>query len=205
MKQYTYKAPTEYLDTTGSDLKDVTTEYRGAPSIVVACHADTGLVIGFVSTGELPAPENTDTIVYYLLSEENPNQVILMDMLDGCKASIGAATKTETIHIFDNGYKIEYTQPVNQNALHTYELREVTISNTGVVTYPWKKPHISRETFELSLKDYINETTNKILQFGSPVLRAPYEKLLEILLWIKTNSNSISPWKINVPTIDDVR
>jgi hypothetical protein len=203
MKQFTYQAPLEIYDTSPSQLKTITANYTGLPTIWIAVNKQDNIVLSFISDGELPQPEDKPEIRYQLLSQENPNQVILMDMLDNCKGPINTNNVEELIHTFSNGFEIKYTRPEDPDTLHTYDRPNVTINQDGLVTYPWRPGPIDQELFYQGLIVQIDEYTAKLQSLGpagSTRLRTIYTKVLEVLTWVRDNTSNIKPWKINLPT-----
>ena len=200
MKQFTFQAPSEYLGNTDSNLKTITSNYTGAPTIWVSVDKETHKVGTFSGEGTLPKPEDTETTYYVKLDQENTNQIILMDMLDNNKGHDRGPIIEEIIHNFpDLEYKIMYPRWTNEDTNHTYQLSDVTVSETGVVTYPWRIPHITLDQIKEATNTRITLYTQLYEQATLPSRRLRYEKALEILRWIKTNTadGSIKPWKIN--------
>lgn len=205
MKQYTYSAPLEIYDTNPSTLKTITANYTGLPTIWVSVDKQTNKIINFVSDGTLSEPGEKETIKYYLLSQENPNHIIAMDMLDNCKGRINTNNSDELIHTFANGFKIRYIRPEDPDALHTFDRDNLVIDSAGVITYPWRPPHITKEMFNagvLGYIEYVNNELNTLGVSGSISKKAAYEKVLEVLIWVRDNTENIKPWKINLPTLE---
>lgn len=207
MKQFTFQAPSEYLGNTASNLKTITGNYTGAPTIWASVDKQTQKVVTFSGEGTLPKPDDTDNIFYIKLDQENPNQVILMDMLRTSKGHDFGPIVDEVIHDFtDLGFTIKYPRWTNEDTNHTYQLSDVTVSENGVVTYPWKVPHITLDQIKEAVSNRITLYTEEFSKSTIASRRARYEKALEILRWIKLNilDGSVSPWKINLPEADEL-
>jgi hypothetical protein len=207
MKQFTFQAPSEYLGDTTSNLKTITGNYTGSPTIWISVDKQTHKVITFSGEGTLPKPADTDTIEYIKLDQENPNQVILMDMLYTCNGHDHGPVINETIHTFsDLGYSIVYPRWTNEDTQHTYQLSDVTVSDQGVVTYPWKVPHITLDQIKEAVNIRISVYNQEYEKATLASRRSRYEKALEILRWIKNNilDGSVKPWKINLPDAEEL-
>lgn len=207
MKQFTFQAPSEYLGDTSTNLKTITASYTGAPTIWVSVNKETHKVITFSGEGTLPKPENTDEVFYVKLDQENPNQVILMDMLATSRNHNYGPIIQETIHTFtDLGYTIVYPRWTNEDTQHTYELQDTLVSEEGVVTYAWKIPHITLDQIKEAVNIRISVYSQEYDKATLPSRRLRYEKALEILRWIKANilDGSVKAWKINLPEAEEL-
>jgi hypothetical protein len=207
MKQFTFQAPSEYLGDTTSNLKTIIGNYTGALTIWASVNKVTHKVITFSGEGTLPKPEDTDIVFYVKLDQENPNQVILMDMLRTSKGHDLGPIIEETIHDFpDLGFTIKYPRWTNEDTQHTYQLSDVTVSEDGVVTYPWRVPHITIDQIKEAVNNRITLYTEEYNKSTIASRRTRYEKALEILRWIKANilDGSVKPWKINLPEADEL-
>lgn len=227
MKEFTFRAPVKYLDTTGTDLKTITTQYGGADTIWVQIDAKTQKVVTFAGEGTLPKPQDTDEFYYLLLDQDNDNQVILMDMLSTSRAHIEGPTIDEVLHTFtfdDNTtFVLKYPRWTNENTIHTYEFDEITVTPEGVVTYPWKKPHITLDQLKVAVDSSIAIAIEQILKLQVPEILAKYKtnpvllqqldkqrkykNQLEILDYIKDNllDGSVGPWKLHLPGIEELQ
>jgi hypothetical protein len=226
MKEFTFRAPVSYLDTTGTNLKTITTQYGGADTIWVQIDKKTQKVVTFAGEGTLPKPEDTDDYYYVLLDQADDNQVVLMDMLSSCRAHVQGPILDEVLHTFtfdDNtSFVIKYPRWTNENTLHTYEFSEVTVSPEGVVTYPWKKPHITVDQMKAAVDSQIAVAIEQVLKLQVPevlaryktnpvltaqlALQKKYQHQLEILEYVKDNmlDGSIGAWKIHLPGIEEL-
>lgn len=205
MKQYTYNAPLEIYDTSPTTTKSIVANYLGLPLIWISVDKSTNKIINFVSDGELPQPDEKDNIRYQLLSQENPNHIIAMDMLYGCKGQINTDSTDELIHTFTNGFEIRYSRPQDPDAIHTFDMQNLVINQQGVITYNWCPPFVNDQDFRNNILISIEEA-NKALQTlgpaGSIAQKAKYQKLIEVLVWVRDNTQNVPVWKINLPTVE---
>ena len=206
MKQFTFQAPSEYLGQTDTNLKTVTSNYTGEPTIWVSVDKHNNKIITFSGVGTLPKPEDTNDIFYVKLDQENSNQIILMDMLNSCKGFPEQPIEEEIIHDFPEfGYTIKYPRWLNENTKHTYELADTLVSETGIVTYAWKIPHITLDQIKEAVNTRITLYTKEYNDATVTARKTRYEKCLEILRWVKLNilDGSVKPWKINLPEAEE--
>jgi hypothetical protein len=227
MKEFTFRAPVKYLDITGTDLKTITTQYGGANTIWVQIDAKTQKVVTFAGEGTLPKPEDTEEYYYVLLDQDNDNQVSLMDMLSTCRAHVEGPIVDEVLHTFtfddSTTFVLKYPRWTNENTLHTYEFKEVTVNPEGIVTYPWKKPHITVDQLKEAVDSQIAIAIEQVLKLQVPeilakyktnsvltqqlALQKKYQHQLEVLEYIKDNmlDGSVGPWKLHLPGIEELQ
>lgn len=209
-------APKVYLDTVGAELKEVESLYKGAETVWIYVDKDTGRNPQFVSEGDLEDPTDTETRRSVLLSANNPNQIILMDILAGSRAHPHTSGWfTENLNnegdVPNNPtWVFKYTTYVDHDTVHTYERSGIVVDEAGVVSYTaWKEPFLnSWEHAELRLKMDILDCENQLkdpVVMEIPSMKARYERYISLLKYIQENFvNKIPVWKVEIPLIHQV-
>lgn len=213
IKEFTYNAPKEYLDTSGTDLKEVTTTYHGAETIWVFVDKETRGNVRFVSDGDLPEPTPINNDCAVKLSSDNPNHIILMDMLSSSNGHSHTQQIDEELNQVGDikgaeDFVFVYTRPEHHDTFHTYELKDTTVSESGVVTYQWKAPHITWEVSERIVTLRLAESMDKLkdpVVSVSPEATKKYQRHIALLEYIRDNFvGKVGAWKVNIPLASDV-
>lgn len=215
-KPFTFMAPKEYLDTSGTDLKEIQSVYKGADTIWITVDADTGKNPEFSSEGDLDPLPDVGNRIHILLSAENPNHIILMDVLAGSRGhphNEGWITETlnEPGDVPDNPeWVFTYKTYADHDASHAYEKSEITVTRDGLVSYPvWKQPFITSweyasERIKMDIS-YCEDKLKDPLVMEIPSLKGRYTRYKSLLKYIQDNFvDKVPIWKVEIPLIDQV-
>jgi hypothetical protein len=212
VKSFSFEAPKEYLNTSGSDLKIIETEYNGADTVWIYVDKDTGRNPCFVSIGDLPSPGDTPAKRAILLDSDNPNHIILMDMLKNSTGHICNDEFTEYLNMEGDipeapTFRYSYTTRIHQNTLHTYELKESVVDENNHVTYQWKSPHVTWKEFLIGLEQNIIQAELKLkdpIIIDIPAAVSRYQRYIAILKYARDNFADVGPWKIGIPGVHEI-
>jgi hypothetical protein len=205
--KFTYKAPEEYLDTSGKKLKTVESEYNGPHDIKILVDKQTRKFfnVEFDHDGHPEIHGGTDSSNdvwdHMYLHSHNPNHIVLMAMICNHEDH-----ETDDIaEVIDTKYNMVYVRPEHPNLLHTYEMSEITISTDGIVTYPWKQPHITWSEFSQGVSYQKTYFKNLLLSNAGDNIRIEkINRCIEIMDYITTNMRNVSPWKIAFPNLNTI-
>lgn len=194
MREFTYKAPVEYLDTSGENLKDITSVYNGPDKFKIYVSRETQKWAG--TEFEYDEEDRSDDKNFQVLLDfDNTNHQALMALLTNHEEH----DECNEAEIVDEKYNMIYWGPTCHNVMHTYEFDEITINEQGEVTYSWKQPHVSWDTFDGAVEGYKQVLMQERDITYNEEARAKFEKCIEIMDHIKYNMRNVKPWKISFP------
>jgi hypothetical protein len=213
-KSFTFQAPKKMYDLESNDMKTVTSTYKGAADIWIYVDADTGLNPQFMSEGDLPDPTCTEKYRSMLLSADNDNHIILMDMLKG---STGHNSE-EIIEYFNEAGDVSLNPNlvfsnkmlVDSSAFETFDIKKTKIDENNIVYYHYRtsEEHYNKEefleivrVFKLRTEEYLRDP----LISTNPAAKAVYEKFIAILDYINDDLiERVEPWKIAIPQLHEL-
>jgi len=214
IKEYTFKAPRKYREGSQEDLVDITTAYKGAESIWIYVDKQTGKNPTFVSEGDLPDPTTTERLRSFKLFADNPNHIMLMDMLTYSKGHTQLDEEIE--NIIKKGdipeapdFELNYVDLKYHSARDYYDRSETHVEEDGTITYVLRpnfsilwEPIIG--TIDMMISQSIEKTKDPLV-LEVPKALARYQRHIAILTYIKNNlANNICPLKVPLPGAHEV-
>lgn len=215
-KEFTFTAPdTDYV-VDGAGERQITTTYRGSDKIWAYVDVNTGKEPQFVSEGDLPDPTTTWRHRSVLLSADNPNHILLMDLLSNSKGH--SKTEEHTIELNSAGdiegapnFVYKHTDLVEPEASRYYDLLETHVDENGVVTYQYFPPkdlEFDKATVDFMFLQEILKTEERkkdpvILETPGAIERC--DRHIAVLTYARdVLLETEKPWKIAVPGIHEV-
>lgn len=209
-KEFTFEAPEKMYDLSSGKTRTISSTYRGASEIWIYVDLDTGLNPQFVSEGDLQDPTTTWRHRSILLSAENPNHILLMDLL---KNSTGHETEELVENLTSPGdvplnpnLVFSYRYPKHPSASEVFDLSKTRIDENKVIHYEWSGPKgMTKEEFLETIRVHklrTEETLRDPLVISNPNAKNMYTKFLAVLDYIKDDLlERVEPWKIPIPLI----
>lgn len=211
---FTFKAPRKFREGDQSDLIDITTSYKGAETIWVQLDKSTRKSPSFASEGDLPDPGEHERFTWVLLSADNPNHIMLMDMLSNSRGHDTSDEITETVIAKGTipeapNFELTYTDLRYHSAYDYYDLEETHVSESGVVTYKLR-PNIDTSWdqimpgIRLMLEESRQKTKDPIV-LEIPAALARYQRHIAVINYIIDNfADKINPYKVVIPFANEV-
>lgn len=222
--EFTYESRVTYLDP-NSDLKTVTGSYVG-PNEILICVQDESRANDDPNTPNFDISEIPDTDAdlsysdladygeaslgtWVKLEKTNAQHIILMDMIMNCAGHVDE-WQTEDIHTytFDDGttYVMQYRNPVNDNTLHTFDMRNVVVDpSDGTITFPRFEAWTTNNE-QIEGAGRLREMwAQKYLDAVSDDAKAATKKLLTVYEHIENVLGlTVPPHKIDFPSPADI-
>jgi hypothetical protein len=215
-KEFVFTAPNDDFNVEGTTYREISTTYRGADTIWIYVDINTGKNPQFMSEGDLPDPTNTWRHRSVLLTADNPNHVLLMDLLSTSRGHTNNTEYNEQLNQIGDisgapNYMFSFSDFEEPSAVRYYDIKETHVDENGVVTYAYFPP-IDLDRYKEFIKSIIfnkiQQTEEKlkdpvVLEIPSAIDRCNrYISILkyadEILL------ETTKPWKVIVPDIHEV-
>ena len=206
--KFTYLAPNDYNDLT-SGFRTIESEYTGPADFKVHVNAVTRKIDRGVEFDHDGSPEchggsdnSPDDAQMILLHSHNPNHIVLMAMLTGCEDHYAE----NQVEVICAQYNMVYQRHEPPTADHTYDLKNVTIDENGVVTYPWYQLDMSWNMLVNQIRSH--KTAIRERQRVDVLTQSQHDKAdrcCEILDYILLNEiGKNTPWKVALPDIHSV-
>jgi len=215
-KEFAFAAPdTDYV-VEGAGEREITSTYKGADTIWAYVDVNTGKEPQFVSEGDLPDPTTTWRHRSVLLSADNPNHILLMDLLSNSRGHTN--TDEYTIELNSAGdiegapnFVFTHSDLVEPEASRYYDLDETHVDENGVVTYQYFDPkdlEFDINEVEFMLEQEILKTEERkkdpvVIETPGAIERC--DRHVAVLTYAKdVLLQTVKPWKIVFPGIHEV-
>lgn len=216
IKEFTFDAPVESYSIENSMLRKITSTYKGLSKIWVYVDVNTGKSPQFVSDGDLPDPTTTWQHRSVLLDSNNPNHVLLMDLLSTSRGHSKTEETTEQLNtpgeiVGATEFVFYYTDLEEPPANRYYNLDEIHVDENGKVTYkldnfdvtPIKWGLTNTLNYEISNAELKLKDDPVVVESSAAVARL--NRYIAVLTFARdTLLEREHPWKIVVPRIADV-
>lgn len=217
IKEFTFDAPDTTYIIEGAGTRQITTTYKGVDTIWAYVDVNTGKNPIFVSEGDLPDPTDTWRHRSVLLSANNENHILLMDLLSSCRGHSKNEEFTETFN--EPGdiegapeYVFEDTDLIEPPANVYYDINETHIDENGVITYKYLDPEdlvTFRKNLIQAVENVILSTEEKLkdpVVMETPAAVDRCNRHIAILTYLKDVLlvSSIDPRRLVLPLIHQI-
>lgn len=215
-KKFTFTAPDADYVVDGATERKITSTYKGLSCIWVYVDVNTGKSPQFVSDGDLPDPTTTWRHRSVLLNADNPNHILLMDLLSSSKGHTN--NKEYTIELNSAGdikdapeFIFRHSDLEEPPANRYYDLDKTHIDEKGVVTYEYldnKDEEFHLDNIEFMIEQEILKTEEKkkdpvVIETPKAIERC--NRHIAVLQYAKdVLLKTVKPWKIAIPGIHEV-
>lgn len=218
---FSYDAPASHWYDADAAIRQINSKYKGAETVWVYVDVDTGKNPQFVSEGDLPDPTTTWRQRSVLLNANNPNHILLMDLLTWSKGHTLVYTDDDCIteNVTTAGdiegapdFVFQYTDLAEPPAIRYYRVAETHIDESGVVTYEWDtEEKVNRQAVYNSAFGLRNQTENMMkdpVVISVPAALAQCQRHIAVLNYAMENllheESTIPAYKVILPLVHEV-